>query len=73
MRVTIVYDHRLIDGGTVAGFLEQLETILHHEMSDELRLHCERSAVDARQEPRDLAPRSSSWTSDVITKELQRR
>jgi len=37
VRVTIVYDHRLVDGGIIAGFMEELESILNHEVLNELR------------------------------------
>ena len=34
--VRIIYDHRVMDGATVARALERLETILNHEIVDEL-------------------------------------
>lgn len=37
VRITIVYDHRLMDGGTVAEFLEDLESILNGEIVEEMR------------------------------------
>jgi hypothetical protein len=37
VRVTIVYDHRLMDGGAVARLLAELETILRGEVAQELR------------------------------------
>lgn len=37
VRVTMVYDHRLMDGIAVGEFLAELEKILNHEIIDELR------------------------------------
>ena len=37
VRVTIVYDHRLMDGGTIATFLAELEQIMQKEIVQELR------------------------------------
>jgi hypothetical protein len=37
VRITIVYDHRLMDGGTVAQFLQELESLLNGEVLEELR------------------------------------
>lgn len=36
VRVTIVYDHRLMDGAFVAGCLQELEALLETELADEL-------------------------------------
>lgn len=46
-RVTISYDHRLMDGATVAACLERLETILNTVIADELRELIESSEAAA--------------------------
>ena len=46
VRITLVYDHRVCDGGTVAKYLENVETILNTLICEELdQLH---SATDLR-------------------------
>lgn len=37
VQLSIVYDHRIMDGATVAGFLNELESILNGPVADELR------------------------------------
>lgn len=37
VRITIVYDHRVMDGGTVGAYLEELESLLNGEILGELR------------------------------------
>lgn len=37
VRVTMVYDHRLMDGVAVGEFLVEIEHLLNHEVADELR------------------------------------
>lgn len=37
VRVTMVYDHRLLDGAQVARYLQELEETLNGEIADELR------------------------------------
>ncbi len=36
-RVTLAYDHRLMDGMLVAQALERIEQILHGQLADEMR------------------------------------
>lgn len=37
VRMTLCYDHRLLDGAQVARYLRELEEILHDEIAEELR------------------------------------
>lgn len=37
VQITFVYDHRTLDGGTVARALQKYESILNNEIADELR------------------------------------
>ena len=45
VRMTLCYDHRLLDGAEVARYLRELEEILHDEIADELRSMSPASAV----------------------------
>jgi hypothetical protein len=44
--VTILFDHRVVDGATIARDLAELETILKAAIADELRLLADRSTED---------------------------
>lgn len=37
VNVRIIYDHRVLDGATIARALEDMENVLHKEIADELR------------------------------------
>lgn len=37
VRVTMVYDHRVLDGGAIANYLAEIETMLNGQIADELQ------------------------------------
>jgi len=47
VNVRLIYDHRVLDGATIARALEEMENILHKEIADELS--GQRSAVSGQQ------------------------
>ncbi|MBP3954110.1 hypothetical protein J8F10_02210 [Gemmata sp. G18] len=48
--VRIVYDHRALDGGTVARTLARLEEVLNGDIYRELASYIERDSMDCRAE-----------------------
>jgi hypothetical protein len=67
--VRVIYDHRVLDGATVARALEDLEGILNHALPEMLGAGNRNGLAAQREEPRQADPRSevAAETSPAIT------
>lgn len=74
VQITFVYDHRVLDGGTVARALQKFESILNNEIADELRGLASRSRLQTG-EPAyiPLAPVSSQHSSVPKTPAIRKQ